>query len=641
MFLLIYASLKVHYYLTGTEPMNKKKGSWYTSSAIQSITNNYESFILESADIDHQGLYLYDDKIYALVPNLSPSLEKELVERYEKIRVLGLPRPEFCSVVDQNAERLLLSDTWKKTCLHGYPFTAPEAENELNIHLPEKYHPFQFDFKLATNIFELKLRFQPNEDETNELRVFLANLGYDNYELIVKVDNSIPEYLEKDNTIREILGHDPNDLLLKAKSFLPKTYPKVVLDKYQEDQDFWVDNRTKVFSDLEFSQSDFIPKSFLNSTSCFIDASVFSRQNIREYLALYRTVIIALPFNDSPKLSVDFYQMFSLNSFELQELVRRQRLKFTITQNLERYPIELITTILEVDPSAILFPRTLASSTIIGIRNRSGVLGHTLTTEEQFHFLRTLKQEGSEATLRLARAVSCTWQGMEYIVNKLGPTGVSYVGMGQFMSNIHAPEQTTMLGWLTASYEYSLGLGAHYFPYDNPDYPELFKAFEYIGGCYAGFQSKSTTLKEAKLGMLLNKVFSINNDMDVLELDRVFSGKEIPFATDILESFSNLSEEELSLKLMELRTEIGKLEDNQRRLSKWDITGFLGGSAALAFNQPFVSILVWGMIVAPRLLSSSQPHLNVFDKLSAINNRTSRDVVLIKRARDNVSREVS
>ncbi|NMT03778.1 hypothetical protein HKB22_02355, partial [Vibrio parahaemolyticus] len=72
--------------------MNKKKGSWYTSSAIQSITNNYESFILESADIDHQGLYLHDDKIYALVPNLSPSLEKELVERYEKIRVLGLPR---------------------------------------------------------------------------------------------------------------------------------------------------------------------------------------------------------------------------------------------------------------------------------------------------------------------------------------------------------------------------------------------------------------------------------------------------------------------------------------------------------------------------------------------------------------------
>ncbi|WP_409934358.1 hypothetical protein [Vibrio jasicida] len=226
-------------------------------------------------------------------------------------------------------------------------------------------------------------------------------------------------------------------------------------------------------------------------------------------------------------------------------------------------------------------------------------------------------------------------------MNKLGPTGISYVGMGQFMSNMYAPEQTSMLGWLTASYEYSLGLGAHYVPYDDPNHPEWFKAFEYIGGCYAGFQRKNPVLREAEIGMLLNKVYSINNDMDVLELDRVFSGQEIPFATDILERFSNLTEEELSLKLMELRTEIGKLEANQRRLSKWDITGFLGGSTALALNQPFVSILVWGMVVAPRLLSHTQPHLEVFNRLSAINNRTSRDVVLIKRSRDLISSAVS
>lgn len=618
-----------------------KRKCTYTSSVIQSITNNYERFILESADIDHQGLYLHNDKIYALVPNLTAHQEKELIERYEKVRVVGLPRPDFCGVVDKHAELLPLSNTWKKICLHGHPFTAPEAANELNIHLPVKYHPFHFDFKLATNIFELKLRFKPTKDETNELRILLANLGYDDYDLVITVDSSIPEYPRSDNTVRKVLRYDPNNLLLKAKSFLPKTYPKVVLEKYEEDQDFWVDNRTKVFSDLEFSQSDFIPKSILESKSCFVDASVFSRQNIREYLALYRTVIIALPFNDNPQLSVDFYQMFSINRFELQELIRRQRVKFTITQNLERYDIDLITTILDVDPSAILFPRALASSTIIGMRNRSGVLGHTLSTEQQFHFLHALKLEGSEAALKLANAVSSSWQGMEYLVNKLGPTGIAYVGMGQFMSNIHAPNETSMLGLLTASYEYSLGLGAHYFPCDNPNYPELFKAFEYIGGCYAGFERKSSVLQEAELGVLLNKVFSINNDMDVLELDRVFSGQEIPFATDILERFANLTEEELLLKLMELRTEIGKLEDNQTRLSKWDITGLLGGTAALAFNQPVVSILVWGMMVAPRLLNYTQPHLEVFNRLSAINNRTSRDVVLIKRARDNVSRQLS
>ncbi|MCC4821148.1 hypothetical protein LMH81_32010, partial [Vibrio lentus] len=61
-----------------------------------------------------------------------------------------------------------------------------------------------------------------------------------------------------------------------------------------------------------------------------------------------------------------------------------------------------------------------------------------MTTEQQFHFLRALKQEGSEAALKLAGSVSSSWQRMEYLMNKLGPTGVSYLGMGQFMSNMYA-----------------------------------------------------------------------------------------------------------------------------------------------------------------------------------------------------------
>jgi len=47
------------------------------------------------------------------------------------------------------------------------------------------------------------------------------------------------------------------------------------------------------------------------------------------------------------------------------------------------------------------------------------------------------------------------------------------------------------------------------------------------------------------------------------------------------------------------------------------------------------------MMIAPRLLSHTHPHLEVFNRLSAINNRTSRDVVLIKRSRDQASSVVS
>ena len=72
----------------GIKSMNKKN-RLYTSSVIQSVANNYERFIIQSADIDHQGLYLHNDKIYALVPNLSASLKEELIDSPIKIQVVS------------------------------------------------------------------------------------------------------------------------------------------------------------------------------------------------------------------------------------------------------------------------------------------------------------------------------------------------------------------------------------------------------------------------------------------------------------------------------------------------------------------------------------------------------------------------
>ena len=611
-------------------------------SVIQAITTDYERFILNSADLDHQGLYLSNGRIFALIPNLTQSEREKVLVRYDDYRCVGVPPPNFCASIESEAERLPLSQSWQKVNLHGYPFSRPEASNELNIHLPKKFHPFQYDYKLGTNVFELKLRFRPSDEEYCELGILLANLGYDQYELKVVVDECICDYpcgeLEEAEE-KNVKTIDPHILMLKARAFLPKHYPKEVLDKYEEDEEFWVDHKLQVFTDPNFSQHDFIHPSFSGQQTCFVDGSLFQRQNIREYLVLYRTVIIALPFNDTPQLAVDFYQMFCLTHFELKELIQRGRLKFVLTQNLKRYSIELIRTIINVDSNAIILSRTLASSTVIGMRNRSGVLGHTLNTDEQFHLIRSLMQADTEASHKLGYALARTWGGMEYSVNKMGAAGISHIGMGKLLASLHnqKTESEMMLGMFAQSYEFSQGLGAHHFPYDDPSEPSYLQASERISACYSGVRQQSSEIRQTELNTLLSKVFSVNNDMDVLELDRVFSGKEIPFAAELLKDYSNLSSEALEQKLMILRQDIGKLETNKNRLSKWQMTGFIGGVATLASSEPHVSLLVWAMTCAGGFIKSGS-NSEIFNKLAALNNRTSRDVVLIKRAREDVAR---
>ena len=91
---------------------------------------------------------------------------------------------------------------------------------------------------------------------------------------------------------------------------------------------------------------------------------------------------------------------------------------------------------------------------------------------------------------------------------------------------------------------------------------------------------------------------------------------------------------------MLLRQDIRELETNKNRLSKWNITGFLGGTATLASSEPCVSLLVWAMTCAGGFIKSNS-NVEILNKLAALNNGTSRDVVLIKRARESVNKIVT
>lgn len=223
------------------------------------------------------------------------------------------------------------------------------------------------------------------------------------------------------------------------------------------------------------------------------------------------------------------------------------------------------------------------------------------------------------------------------MVNQNGLLLIGYLGIGGLISKMHFGEKGSDIPFFSSSYEISQGLGAHYFPYESENESRYAKAAELVGSIYHGVNMHAPQIKEGKLKALLSSIYAINNDMSILELDRVFSHKEIPFATDILNNLSSLSEEEINYKILQLKDSINKLEKNQQRLSALDFSGLIGGVASMYSGEPVVSLLVWGLTATNRYLNLTQSDTELFARLVAINNRVSKDVVLIKNARNKMS----
>ncbi|MCZ6404731.1 hypothetical protein O4N82_23810, partial [Vibrio parahaemolyticus] len=160
---------------------------------------------------------------------------------------------------------------------------------------------------------------------------------------------------------------------------------------------------------------------------------------------------------------------------------------------------------------------------------------------------------------------------------------------------------------------------------------------EIVSSVYHGVDKNSAVVRESRLNSLLNSVYTVDNDMNILYLDRIFSHKEIPYASDILQNWSSLTQDEIDHKLLKLREDISKLESNQRRISSLDFSGFIGGIAAYATDKPAVSLLVWGLLVTSNYLKLTQAETEAFTRLAALNNRVDRDVVLIKNSRDKLA----
>ncbi|HIF9499006.1 TPA: hypothetical protein ACX6SJ_003498 [Photobacterium damselae] len=616
----------------------------YSLPIIDAMRHDYERFLFDTHKYSHKGLFTDGKELFAVVLEVKNNevLLNTLKEQYYRFHTVGIPPATIVGEVLENYRPIESRSQLEKTHIHGRPMTMDETINQFVLHIPRKYHPFHLDFLFNTNEFKLTFKTAITESEQQDVQLICESLGYQGYDYVFKVDPTIPDFSGE-------VEHKPNtynNMQLTASGLIQKQFPRQLLTRYEEDEDFWIQNQHAVFSGDETEKRDrfLLPNFETKQTRCFVDASVFPRQNLRVYLTLYEQVVIALPLQIEAEY---FYRMFKINRYELQELVARGRLLFAIPQNLARYPQELLLDIISVNPNAIVFSRRLAAATIQGIQKKSGIVGTTFSSDEQYHFLHQCSRIDNTDVQRLALMLSEQWQFGEFLVNKEGATSAHCLGVSNLAVRRFQDRGRDLLLELTtagSSYEYAQGLGAHHFPFDDDNYSEV-AACQIVSGLYNGVTTNLQQIRESELSMLLSEIFAVNNDMDVLELDSALSSSLIRSLPNIIKEYANMDEGEYFNRLRELKQELKTIESNKTRLSKLNISGFAptlvgaGMEVANIKGGGLIALGGWLLNAIKVYVGESDLKNNpIFTRLSSFNHFTSHDAIIVQRVRDSVSK---
>ncbi|WP_417439797.1 hypothetical protein [Idiomarina abyssalis] len=616
----------------------------YNLPIMDAVRHDYERFRLETYHYSHKGLFTDGEKLFAVIPEVkqNATLLNELNEQYYNLHSIAVPYATIVGEVLDNYHLIESRSMLEKVQAYGHPMEMDEAINQINIHIPRKYHPFHVQFLFGTNEFKLTFKTELTQSEQQDIQLICESLGHQGYDFIFETDQTISDY----PGVVDFKPNTQNNMQLVASGFIQKQFSRELLARYEEDEEFWVQNRQSVFSGDETAQKDefLLPKFLAKQTRCFVDASVFPKQNLRVYLTLYEQVVIALPLQAEDE---HFYKMFNINRHELRELVARGRLLFVAPQNLSRYSQNLLLDIISVDPNAIIFSRRLAAATMKGIQNKTKIMGATFSSDEQYHFLHQCSRVDIPEVRRLANMLSEQWQFGEFLLDKEGATSAHRFGVSNLAAKSFQEKGKDLLIELASagsSYEYAQGLGAHHFPFDSNDYSEA-AACQVISGLYNGVASQTQQIRESELSILLSEVLTINNDMDILELDDALSSSLVRSLPNIVKEYANMDESERFQKLRNLEQEVKTIENNKTRLSKLNMSGFLGSlaGAGMEFTDTRGGGLValGGWMLSTLIAYADELELknsSIFTKLSSLNHFTSQEAIIVQRVRDSVSK---
>lgn len=589
---------------------------------------SFESLALAHPEMDIKGLWYCDFKYYVLIEKDGTLTESDLQE-FEKIqedhRIIGSPKLLLTQTIPNNAIKITGRENYEVALSFGAPYTDSELEYLLFQYINKKLHPFRYKLELPSLYLELSFSKQLTEDEKAEIETTLYSIGI-KYEIKYITDYNLLNISISEKKHSDSLALIPNKIL-------PNNFPTKLRNLHEEDEDFWLDNRSLILTSYDLEKDKVLPTSFNNKySSCFVDAQVLRPDNIRNYLSIYERVIISYPLIGQDN---DFLNHLKIPKHHLLELISRGRIQFALPQNITRYNVSFLEECLNTHPECIILSRRLASSSIVDIRKKTGFLATTFSFEEKLNILKTLKKLDSEIFNLFVSALSKNWHSMEMNIHERGAMGVANIGIAPVMSELFNKEGRDLYLELLFSampLEWAMALNADFYPYQGNEHSQYNASACCLYG-YNGFRIDKDAIVQSKIGEIATKILSLDNDMSALELDDAILKGDIPRIKNFSKKLSNLSSEELDMKIYELNKEIRKIENKESKLSSLDLCGLIASAIGVYHDNPYIPLGFAFFKIISGVLNSNDISSQSIDKIKSTLLGTQNETLLIKRTK--------
>ncbi|MGL5255489.1 MAG: hypothetical protein ACRC76_00515 [Proteocatella sp.] len=593
---------------------------------------SYEQLLLKQPHLKVDGIYKFGSGYYIKCENLEvlplDSKYKTMLDAFNnEIRICTCPI-ELVTEIPNGSVSLEQRNTAEMINLSGNPLNVFDFNKQVALLLSAALPKLWIEFNHSIHGWDVFLERAASKDEENIIKNKINMLsGYD-ATVIFKIGlNLKDEY------------NDTKGLSLAVSRLSVFNYSKSIMDKWEEDEQIWSENKVNLFSTPPTATSD--AQKIQQRSSCLINSLNCETYNIRNYLTLFKEVILVVPTGDKIE---ELLHSLDLTQKELFKLLEINRMKLIFPQSINLYNKEFLENTVAINPSNLIFSRELAYRTVNDLKCRNPLAFLPLPIDEKKEVLLGLldlasKQHRYEWINGLANELSNAWCNMYEVLAIRGALGTFNVGLGPIINTmikaLNGKDYFLEIMQAANSIEWAAANQAVLCPVGPLAQNEINLAYLYSG-----------VRKDWNFGLITQPniategILTIAKHVPVEELAIAFTGNEIDqFRKVLVDITHNKTPEELGSTVQAFNESVKRFEKNRKRLDTWDVQG-VSLDAALEVSN--LAIPFSGFIVKRlgNLVENLGDRYKCIDKMlrqvEAKTHMTSPNVVLVSRMRDKV-----
>lgn len=583
---------------------------------------SYERLLLTQPDFEFQGLWEKDGRYYIACSDIETAITSggtPLKKWFDECCRVIAYQVDLVTTPPPNATRLPARTVEQLSQLHGAPLNIFQFHLEIKRQLPKNFPEFSIQDFPGKLIFTSLKRLNP--DQITDVEIAVANLGL-NIDTEFKTAEIPP--------------------LVNAAQFSTHrkqtAWPTAVLDMHDESEQEWFDSRISLFTDTP-TEADIRRDS---GSACFIDCSLGTPGNIRNYITTYSEIYIAPPLGDFET----FLMHLKITGSDLKTLIERRRVKFVLPYDLHKYSPKGLAEHLEPSSSNSVMHRQLAIATIQESRRRNPLLYPPVDNESRRKLLGLIIGNAEDLDRKIFRItrdhLGASWSSLEEDYSTQGAIAGLQHGSARLLAEIVSAatghDLNPLLMYSTLSVEWAAALNSNFCPTDTGGVNMEAMATA-AASFVTGIPNKKFIDPITKLDTIINDLLVLDNAAPIIDVLDAFQSEDIARLNKILRD-CNFDSNAINKYISDINERVNQFERIQKGAKKRDLLGLAGAiiPAALAGSTGGLgAIAAWipfGAYVAQRIIGNEDREGNpVTDWLNAKNTFTNSEAVFISRMR--------